>query len=403
MENNNISNATILRKKAEENLKKKAAKINLPHSEADVLRLIHELEVHQIELELQNDELMLAKEREAAAASGKYNELYDFAPLGYFTLTNEGEIKELNLCASQMLGKDRLHLKNSNFGFFVSNDNKPTFNLFLEKVLNSKTRETCELILSANGNQSMQVFLTGIAAENGGQCHVSAIDITRLKQAEEEIRRNHESIQLLNRHLIEIREEERILISRELHDQLGQSLTALKFDINRLHDKIAIDSEEGAKLNRMSELISSIIADVQQIVFEMRPPIIDDIGLAAAIEWYSEEFAIRTGLQVEMELDEVQTLDIYKDLAIYRVHQESLTNIARHAGAKNVHIKLCKIEKNIVLLIKDDGIGISPEKIVSPKSIGLIGMSERVKQIGGQMEITTPLIGGTNIVVYIPV
>jgi signal transduction histidine kinase len=130
---------------------------------------------------------------------------------------------------------------------------------------------------------------------------------------------------------------------------------------------------------------------------------LDDLGLAAALEWYCEEFADRTGLQVHMDMDDVQAENMSKNLAIYRVLQESLTNIIRHAGAKKVKIKLCKIKKDIVLIIQDDGIGISPDKIRSSKSLGLLGMFERVKQSGGHMEITTPYKGGTKLRIYIPI
>jgi len=185
MKKDNKSNAISLRQKAEELLKEKQLKTGLQLPEAEMHKLIHELGVHQIELELQNEELMLAKEK-AEVASEKYSELYDFAPSGYFTLSKEGEIIELNLCGSQMLGKESSRLKNSMFGFFVSCNSKPTFNLFLEKVFKSKARELCEVALSTNGNSQIYVQLTGIADQNGEQCLVSMVDITGHKRVEEE-------------------------------------------------------------------------------------------------------------------------------------------------------------------------------------------------------------------------
>ena len=184
MEKGNKSDSAKLRQKAEKLLKKKTSKTALHISEAENLKLIHELEVHQIELELINEELTLAKEQAAEIATEKYAELYDFAPSGYFTLSREGKIIDLNLCGSQMLGKERSLLKNSLFGFFVSSETKPIFNLFLGKVFNDKVKETCEVTLSTNHNVQTYVYLTGIITENKEQCLVTAIDITERIKAE---------------------------------------------------------------------------------------------------------------------------------------------------------------------------------------------------------------------------
>jgi PAS domain S-box-containing protein len=185
MKNSGIkSEAAILRQKAEELYKKKPARTASQLSEHDTLKLIHELEVHQIELELLNEELMRAKSAEHDALE-KYVELYDFAPSGYFTLSREGEILGLNLSGANMLGKERSQLQNSMFGFFVSNHSKPILNFFLENVFNGKIKETCEVILSTDIDIPMHVQLTGIVNEKGDQCMVTMTDITRRIQAEE--------------------------------------------------------------------------------------------------------------------------------------------------------------------------------------------------------------------------
>ncbi len=187
MEKIDKSDSTGLRQKAEELLKKKTVKTTLSPSNADTLKFIHELEVHQIELELINEELLRAKE-EAEIAKEKYIELYDFAPSGYFTLSKTGKIVDLNLTGATMLGKNRLDLKNSLFGFFVSNNSKPTCNLFLEKVFVNKSKESCELALSAKDNFLKYVYVTGIVIGNGEQCFVTVVDITELKRIEEVLR-----------------------------------------------------------------------------------------------------------------------------------------------------------------------------------------------------------------------
>ena len=191
MKKGNKSKAANLRQKAEELLIKKSLKTDSQLSETDILRLNHELQVHQIELEMQNEELKLANEQEKLAKE-KYTELYQFAPSGYFTLSKEGEIIKSNICGSQMLGKERHRLKFSRFGFFVSNDTKPIFNLFLEKVFSSKAKESCEVTLSTDGNLPIYVYLIGIASENGEQCLVNVMNITDRKWAAELIIANKE-------------------------------------------------------------------------------------------------------------------------------------------------------------------------------------------------------------------
>ncbi|MDI5949731.1 PAS domain-containing hybrid sensor histidine kinase/response regulator [Flavobacterium yafengii] len=152
-------------------------------SEVETLQLIHELEVHQIELELQKEELILAKE-EAEMATQKYTELYDFAPSGYFTLTNSGKITQLNLTGSQLLQKDRSKLINSQFGFFISDDTKPIFHEFLSNVFHTNRKECCEVKLFLENNFTINVYLTAVLSENRDEALITAVDITQLKLTE---------------------------------------------------------------------------------------------------------------------------------------------------------------------------------------------------------------------------
>ena len=175
--------AATLRQKAELHLQNKLSGSDILHSEADLLKLIHELKVHQIELEMQNEELILARN-----SANNAIKLYDLAPSGYFTLSAEGDILNLNLCGSQMLGKDRSRLISSRFGFFVSEDTKPIYNHFLDKLFLSKVKEICEVNLSVGDNIQIHVQLTGKINEEISQCLVIVADITDRKLAEEALR-----------------------------------------------------------------------------------------------------------------------------------------------------------------------------------------------------------------------
>jgi signal transduction histidine kinase/AmiR/NasT family two-component response regulator len=179
--------STTLRQKAEELLgKKQQLKFDSSFSQAETLKLIHELEVYQIELEMQNEELLLAKEQ-AETVTEKYTELYDFAPSGYFTLSKEGKVLDMNLTGANMLGKERLKLRNSQFGFFVSDDTKSIFNLFLEKIFNNKVRESCEVNLLPNDKSVFYGYLTGVISADEEQCHITIVDITEIKLMQKEL------------------------------------------------------------------------------------------------------------------------------------------------------------------------------------------------------------------------
>jgi PAS domain S-box-containing protein len=166
-----------LRQKAEEVFKNEPSASLSKLSETDTLKLFQELEVHQIELELQNEELKLARSA-AQTMAEKFTELYDFSPTGYFSLSKAGEIDELNLSGAKMLGKERSLLINKRFGLFISSDTKQRFHHFLETVFTSHLKETCEVTLTPDDGIQMYVLLTAIAAENGKQCLLSAFDIT---------------------------------------------------------------------------------------------------------------------------------------------------------------------------------------------------------------------------------
>lgn len=240
--------------------------------------------------------------------------------------------------------------------------------------------------------------------ENGKTTMIigNIIDITERKLAEIEINKSKELLSQLNKRLETVRESERADISREIHDQLGQSLTALKIDLMSLRSKMKPESKEKELLGDLIKMVNSISRDVQRISSELRPLMLDDLGLAATLEWHCEEFATRTGLKVVLDIETSQSNCINRDLVLYRVAQESLTNIIRHANAGIVKVSLREINNNIVLTIHDNGIGIPAEKLDSHKSLGLLGMSERVKQYDGKLEIQSSGDIGTIIKASIP-
>ena len=182
-QNEDLTNVAILRQKAAERLKMQQSKKSSLLSETDLLKLIYELEVHQIELEMQNEELLQAKEK-AEIAEDKYTELYDFAPSGYLSLTKDGRITELNFVAAKMLGKERLQFTKNEFAIFLSENTRSVFSRFFDKVFTSKIKQTCEVTIETEGNLPIFVDIEGIISKNDELCQLTMLDITERTLAE---------------------------------------------------------------------------------------------------------------------------------------------------------------------------------------------------------------------------
>lgn len=176
----NLTDAQILRIKAEERLKEKGEK-EKPDILADSKKLLHELQVHQIELEMLNEELREANET-AETALKKYTMLYDFAPLGYFTIEKDGSISELNFTGAEMLGEKRFSLINSNFGLFISESSQTVYNKFLSKVFTTNIKESCEVMLGYDGKPMCSVYMEGVVIGDDSKCLLSVVNISSFKK-----------------------------------------------------------------------------------------------------------------------------------------------------------------------------------------------------------------------------
>lgn len=234
-------------------------------------------------------------------------------------------------------------------------------------------------------------------------------EIAERKRAEEQLKNSREHLRNLAAHLQSVREEERTRIAREIHDELGQTLTGLKMDLSWLGSKLSEDGGDVLrallleKINAMSKLINATIQEVRKIATELRPGVLDDLGLTAAIEWQAQEFQTRTGLQCMVTLPpEDVTLDQERSTAIFRIFQEILTNVARHANATTVNSRLTADAGHLILEVSDNGQGITESEISGSKSLGLLGMRERALLLGGEVHIRGIQGKGTTVMVRLP-
>jgi signal transduction histidine kinase/ligand-binding sensor domain-containing protein len=219
-----------------------------------------------------------------------------------------------------------------------------------------------------------------------------------------QLKREQSAQQAFSRQLIASQEAERKQIALEIHDELGQSLTALKVDLSWVAEKLPQNEVKLAKrIEDMTSLTGSIIETVQKITTELRPGMLDNLGLKAAIEWQTEEFSSRTGIDCNLvSLEEVDGLDQAQSTACFRILQETLTNIARHANATQVKISMKREDDRLILQIHDNGRGISESEIADRTSIGLLGMKERAQALGGEFNIKGIAGKGTSVTVSIP-
>ena len=238
----------------------------------------------------------------------------------------------------------------------------------------------------------------------------AAQDITERKRSEEQLRTSREQLRALSAHLQSIREEERVNIAREVHDELGQVLTALKMDLSLLNYKLMESSAVIPRrmlfdeIKSMSKLVDITIQSVRKIVTELRPEVLDHLGLMASIEWQAQEFQTRTGIvcNLESNLESIEMEDRDCSTALFRIFQEALTNVARHSNATRVDIVLKEEGDTLQLRVKDNGRGITETEISNAKSFGLLGIKERASLFGGQVEIQGDLGKGTLLSIIIP-
>jgi len=578
--------ATELRKHAEKRLRERTGQSGNGNDRppADTQRLLHELQVHQIELEMQNDELRKARD-EMEAGLEKYSELYDFAPVGYLTLDQEGAISETNLTAATLLGVPRASLVKQRLAFFVDPHDRPHFHSFILQVFGTKTRKECDVRLLVNGKRAVDVRLEANLVASGQACRMAVLDITEEKQATNRVRvselryrrlfeaaqdgilildpqtrriteanpyivqvlgytreqligkelweigllkdetasqvafrelkrkgfiryedlpletrggqrrevefvsnlydeggetviqcnirditdrrkadeslraarlklAQHSSLlektvtartrelratnqrltlalestrlseeqnrvlllesegmqtklRLLTHQILTAQEEERKRISRELHDDVVQTLVGINVEMSGLTKGDFPNVKHlQARIVRTQRLVASAVDSVHRFARELRPSVLDDLGLIPALLAYCKSLAERKKLKIHLTASRgVEKLDIDRRTVLFRVAQEALTNVALHARASGVEITISKLPGGVRMEITDNGKSFSVQTTLRSKTnqrLGLVGMRERLEMIGGKLTIESAPGQGTTVRAEIP-
>jgi two-component system sensor histidine kinase UhpB len=263
-----------------------------------------------------------------------------------------------------------------------------------------------EITAMDRADQHFPVEMSIVPMTEGGNKFFCALirDIAERKKAERELEESYKAIRKLTEHLQNIREEEKAQMAREIHDELGQQLAVLKMDISWINKKIGIQDESvKTRMKNLLVMLDETVKSVRRISSELRPGLLDDLGLIAAIEWQLTEFKKRFEIKTHFKPDHTEIkLPESMKTALFRIFQESLVNVARHSKAKKVIVSLSRQNGLIVLSVVDNGVGFDKQNTIGKKALGILSMQERISMIGGTYEISGEPGKGTRVVVTIP-
>jgi two-component system nitrate/nitrite sensor histidine kinase NarX/two-component system sensor histidine kinase UhpB len=367
----------------------------------DMEKLNHELQVHQIELERQNEELRKAQE-EIEASRSRYVELYDFAPVGYFTLDKMGIIMEVNLTGGSLLGIERGRLLKTPFSIFVMAEDRDRFWEYQRKVYKIPGRQSFELRLKRKTGDSIWVGLESVAVEgpDGKMTGVrlTLSEIAERKRSEEALKASEKRFQDFSSKLLGLQEMERKVLANEIHDGFLSDLAGVYYS---LEDKIKTLERAGhpmvSDLRKLLKIHQKAINEALRIMNRLRPSTLDELGLIPAITGFCREFKeLYPHIHVECKLEarEDEIPDSIK-VVIFRVAQEAMTNSIRHGGGDLTKISLAKSSDRVEFMAQDNGSGFDLGTV--KKGVGLESMRERVETLGGKFKIESAIGQGTKI------
>jgi len=317
-----------------------------------------------------------------------------------------GDFIEVNDIACKRLGYTKKEFLSLSPSAIVEPKYIEEFNSWMERLL-TDNHVIFEIVHKAKDKRLIQVEISSHLFNYENKLTILSIarDITERKLAEEKLKRTSLVLRNLASHLQTVREDERSMIAREVHDELGQVLTVLKIHVSLLSNKLREDQGDlKEKINTILKFINDTVETVQRITSKLRPGILDELGLVPAIEWQTEEFKKVTGIQCSISLPSYEIkLDKDRSIAIFRIFQEALTNVVRHASATRVSITIKTIDNNLLLEVTDNGFGITNDQVKNPKSLGIISMKERALILGGEVSIEGMPNKGTTVTVIIPV
>jgi len=329
----------------------------------------------------------------------KYRNYIDHAPDGVFVTNESGHFLEVNDAGCRITGYSKNELLRMSVLDILHVESQEEMKIQFKKSPLGGIFKADLSYIHKNGSTRWWSLNAVVLDENRILAFIK--DITSRKKIEEDLKSSLNQLQQLSKYVEKSRESERKAMARELHDDLGQALTAVKMDLGIIKQRVA-DHDLTLRILKASDLVGETIKTVQRLTSQLRPDIIDDLGLEAAIKWYTKEFSQRSGIEIYLDMDSEIQLSPDDSLTVFRILQESLTNIARHSQANRVEISFSNDNGIIQFKISDNGVGIKEEGLNSKKSFGIIGMKERAISLAGSCNIYSTNGEGTIIHLTFP-
>lgn len=340
----------------------------------------------------------------------KFRQIVETAQEGIWTIDADGYTSYVNRKMADMLGYTPEEMLGVHLFQFMDEEGKRISARNMQRR-SQGIKEIHEFRFQRKQGDYIDTLLSTNPLYDKEKKYVGALamvtDISVIKQAEADLKKSREQLRNLSVHLQTLREDERLMIAREIHDELGQVLTALKMDLTLIERDIRGQKSSSQnetildEIGEMKSLIDTTIGKVRKLITELRPEVLDNLGLEAALHWQVEEFRQRTGIGTTIRTRDIQ-LNKEQSVAVFRIFQEALTNVARHAEARHVEIKMYQRNHTCYLKIQDDGKGIPNGVLENSNTFGLLGMKERAIIFNGQVEIASKPNQGTTVLIKIP-
>ncbi len=336
----------------------------------------------------------------------KYRNLVENLNEGIWVIDRNTITTFVNSRMSEMLGYTKEEMIGRSLFDFIEKEEFASTSSAVERRKNGM-KEHHDAVIMTKSKKRLDISVETYPVFNSNGEYEGAVaaisDITEQKKATEAVEASRDQLRQLAIRVEQVREEERTSIAREIHDELGQNLTGLKMNLSWLAKKLVDQKKLHDKVLHMSDLVDVTIDEVRQIATELRPGMLDELGLGAAMVWHGKNFEQESGIECRVEIDgSIQNISRQYSTAMFRIFQESLTNVARHSKASSVVAVLSAVDDILRMELTDNGIGISDTVVNDPKSIGLLGMKERALALNGCVLISCGKGNGTKITTMIP-
>lgn len=403
-------------------------RVRAESSDVQVRALLHELQVHSEAMIVQNEQLLKAQS-ELVEARDRYADLYDFAPIGYLSLDQGGIICEINLPGAALLGQARQYLLGAPLAALVATEDRFRFREFLHRSQQTTDGVMPDVEVSIKKSDCIvRLIARPMTHRERNQLFTAMVDVTERRRLEEERQRIHEAerqkaaalarevavrlmaeerVKALLDRLVEVQEQERRRLALNLHDQLGQQLTALRLTIDALRAVDPASADGRARFAMMEQIVTQMDRDVDFLAWDLRPAALDDVGLEAALQEFIRQWSSTQGIEAEFHSTLGDGARLPRDVEshLYRIVQEALNNVGKHAQAAHVSVLLERRGDEVRLIIEDNGRGFDLEAVRGKRGsgMGLAGMQERAASIGGDLQLESSPGKGTTLFVRLPI